>query len=265
MKLQHAAKIAIKSAKIAGKNLMTQFGNVKSRTKTDGSLITSADSISNRLIKTEILTADPSADFLSEENTELRLKNKYGRLWVIDPLDGTTNYVNGLPMWAISIALIDNLDILIGVIHLPLLKVTILAIKGKGTFRNGTKVSVKHPIGNQFKDIFTFCSWRSNNFASNLEGNIRAFGSTAYNFAQFASGHTLGGWELFPRIWDIGAGILIVREAGGFIGDLKGNDIYEKIKKTRKLHKDVLPCIYATSESLYFRMLNDYIKTSLVR
>jgi myo-inositol-1(or 4)-monophosphatase len=259
----YAERFAIDLAQEAGQLLLNHFGAKSFRFKDDDSLETEADLEADRLIYARVNETFPHAKCVSEERVKARdsIQAPEGLLWIWDPLDGTTNFVNGHPIWGVSLALLENLTPVVGVIHIPILKETISAVSGKGARCNGRRIQVCETDGKQFSDIYTFCSWRSHQFSSHLPGNIRAFGSTAYHSAQVACGRTAGSWEMSARIWDIAAGILIVREAGGVVSLVDGHDPLDRLRRTPDIQQEILPSILASSLSVHELMRQDIIST----
>jgi myo-inositol-1(or 4)-monophosphatase len=255
MDLKYAEAFAIKVTEEAGGLLCKLFGANDFRIKDNGSLQATAETKVEAFIQDRVFEAFPKASFLGEESNEL--PNNGDTLWICDPLDGTTNFVNEQPIWGVSLALLEDLKPVVGVVHIPMLGETISAVRGKGVHCKGKKVKARITDGEQFEDIYTFCSWRSNKFASSLPGNIRAFGSTAYHLAQFSCGRTAGGWEMSPKIWDIAAGILLVQEAGGVIHLVEGGDPLDRLREMADIREQFLACVFAASPAVYELMLAD--------
>jgi myo-inositol-1(or 4)-monophosphatase len=259
MDLKYAESFARRVTEEAGKLLCKFFGSNDFGVKKDGSLQATADIEVETLVRNRVMRVFPQASFLGEESSEL---SDIGRtLWVCDPLDGTTNFVNGQPNWGVSLALLEDLRPLLGVVHIPILGETVSAVRGKGVFCKGKRVEARVTDGKQFSDIYTFCSWRSNKFSSNLPGNIRAFGSTAYHLAQFACGRTAGGWEMSAKIWDIAAGIILAQEAGGTVRLVDGGDPIERLRNAQDIRDQTLACIFAANPVVYELMRQDMIVT----
>ncbi|HLJ48462.1 MAG TPA: inositol monophosphatase [Bryobacteraceae bacterium] len=193
----------------------TYSGAANVTTKSDGSLLTELDEILASTIQARITSEYPRDGFLSEENTDF---TRADRLWIVDPLDGTTNYSRDLPIYCVSIALAVGDEITLGGILLPALNRSFIAARGRGAYAGNTKLKVSQRTKLDFGSIVTFCSWRSNDAGIiELPSNVRAFGSTAYHLTLVASGATEGTIELGCRVWDFAAGSLLVTEAGGFM------------------------------------------------
>ena len=197
-------------------------------------LVTEIDELSEDFFITAIKEKYPGHSILSEESGEYEiLSSEY--LWIIDPLDGTTNYAQGLPIFAISVALQFQKQTVLGVVYVPMLDLLFESIRGQGAFLNGTKISVgdKHNLKECLLSTgfpYDQESHHENNskyfayFIPKARG-LRRLGSAAYDLANIAAGVLDGYWELNLSIWDVAAGILLVEEAGGkviMLGDKRG-------------------------------------------
>ncbi|MBE6066160.1 MAG: inositol monophosphatase [Clostridium lundense] len=186
-------------------------------------MVTEVDILSEKIIIDKIKSTYPDHAILSEEEGEIKSESEY--LWVIDPLDGTNNYLHAFPIFCVSIALKKGEETVLGVIYVPRLDEMFWAIKGEGAFLNDEKIEVaqkgnleqcilatgfpydkkisKHNNVNLFTNIIT-----------ELQG-IRRTGSAAFDLCCVACGRIDGYWELKLGLWDLAAGALIVEEAGG--------------------------------------------------
>ena len=210
------------------KEQLGRHGLLVSSKSTEVDLVTEIDRRSEDILLQKIHENYPSHGILSEESGEERIDADY--LWIIDPLDGTTNYAQGLPIFAISIALQYKKEIILGVIYAPVLDEMYTAIKGEGAFLNGQPIRVSeksqlnqsvlatgfpydraiHPDNNA--NYFSY-------FVPLVRG-LRRMGAAAYDLACVAGGTLDGFWELNLELWDVAAGSLLVQEAGGEIIDL---------------------------------------------
>jgi myo-inositol-1(or 4)-monophosphatase len=224
--------IAVKAAKAAGELLRNNMGRIASLhidRKKKFDFVTDIDIESERLIIDIIKSQFPKHAILSEES---RREPAKGYRWIIDPLDGTTNYIHGYPVFAVSIALEHKDEIILGVIYNPLLDELFCAQKGSGAFLNGRAIHVSGV--SELKDslLATGFPFRSKEyldiyltaFASIFRqvSGIRRAGSAALDFAHLACGRCDGFWEIGLSPWDIAAGSLLIEEAGGFITDFNG-------------------------------------------
>lgn len=186
-------------------------------------LVTEIDKKSEKMILAFIQQQFPDHAILAEESGRLDKESKY--LWVIDPLDGTTNYSQGLPIFAVSIALQYQQETVLGVIYAPATDQLFTAIKGKGAFLNGEslQVAAKTDLGDCVLSTgFPYdVALHPNNNVSYFDRillktrAVRRFGAAAYDLACVAAGKFDGYWELQLSLWDVAAAILLIEEAGG--------------------------------------------------
>ncbi len=187
-------------------------------------LVTEIDELSEEFFINAIREKYPEHSILSEESGENKAVNSE-YLWIIDPIDGTTNYAQGLPIFSISIALQYQRETVLGVVYVPMLDLLFEAIKGQKAFLNGKQISVgtKHNLKQCLLATGFPYDQHSNNdnnvnyfsyFVPRARG-LRRLGSAAYDLANIAAGVLDGYWELNLSIWDVAAGILLVEEAGG--------------------------------------------------
>lgn len=215
-------------------------------------LVTQFDRKAQDMIVTSLMKKYPRYGILSEEG--LNYKKEAAIKWIIDPLDGTTNFAHGLPIWAISIALEVEGDILLGVVYEPTSREMFSAIKGNGAFRGRNKISVSNirELGRALlvtgfpydirasknNNLNHFC-----NFAVRAQA-VRRLGSAALDLCYTACGRFDGYWELKLSPWDQAAGSLILNEAGGRISDFKGKkfNIYgnEVLGTNRLIHTQMM-------------------------
>tara|TARA_B100000902_G_scaffold61455_1_gene68484 strand:+ start:835 stop:1635 length:801 start_codon:yes stop_codon:yes gene_type:complete len=191
---------------------LQDFGNISASNKSDGSLITSCDLWSDKTIVEALAIIAPNEGVLSEEGGKLVPKtNAY---WIVDPLDGTTNFAAGIPYWSISIArFVDGIP-QSSFLIIPTLKKKFVAIKGEGVWLNNKKIQVNK--NNQRSECVSLCS-RSikilqKNPSSIFPGKIRLLGVSSLNLTSVAMGQTFGAIESTPKIWDIAAAWLLLEE-----------------------------------------------------
>jgi len=201
-------------------------------------LVTQFDNIAQREIVNYLKKEFPDYGILSEENISYDTHKKIK--WLLDPLDGTTNFAHNLPIWAISIGLEVEADIVLGIVYDPTRKELFSAIKGRGSFLNGKKISVSKTKKLGESLLVTGFPYdirvsKENNldyfarFCLTAQA-VRRLGSAALDLCYTACGRFDGYWELKLSPWDQAAGSLILKEAGGKITDFKGKpfDIYGK-------------------------------------
>lgn len=233
-------QLAESAARLAGEPLLKARRNLNVEFKGEGrhNLVSNADREAESVIKTLILEKFPKHQILAEESG--LHKNDSPCKWVIDPLDGTTNFVHGFPFFCVSIGLEINGNVELGVVFDPVRREMFSAEKGKGAFLNGNPIRVSEERELQKSLLVTGFSYdiRENpekNFdhfySFSLQGQaIRRTGSAALDLCYTAAGIFDGYWELTLSPWDMAAGSLIVQEAGGVVTGLDGNrfSIYQK-------------------------------------
>lgn len=248
--IERRLNVAIRAAKNAGKLLMDDFGRtIKVMTKGDGSLVTEVDLKAEKQIVDAIKKSFPGDGILSEESVPQSSTAAFN--WIIDPLDGTHNYIRGINIFGASIALQHGHEIVMGVIFMPVTKELYHAQKGKGAYRNGKRIRVSGRNLEQSTMIYD-SSIRTNKEPM-LAGlskivdkvfNVRMYGSTARSLTYIAEGKADLEIEFNDKLWDFAAGLLLVEEAGGSATDFRGKvwnlDTRGYIASNGKLHEDVL-------------------------
>jgi len=244
-----------KACKKASKLLIRDFGEVEKlqvSKKGPGDFVTNSDKRTEKIIINELSLARPDYSFLAEESGASGKSTEFK--WIIDPIDGTTNFLHGVPYFAISIGLEKNKEIICGMIFNPITNEMFYAEKGKGAYLNNSRIRVSSrknidecvlltggPIlSYKNKEIF-FKEYES---VSRKVAATRKFGSSALDLAYLASGRCDGVWERNLNYWDIAAGIIIVKEAGGTVTDFKGSDEYIEdrnlLATNSKIDKDLI-------------------------
>ncbi|MBW6506026.1 MAG: inositol monophosphatase [Rhodobacteraceae bacterium] len=232
--------LMIKAARKAGRALVKDFREVENlqvSAKGPGDFVTKADREAERLIKEELRGARPAYGWLGEETGEEAGEDPTRR-WIVDPLDGTTNFLHGLPHWAVSIALEHKGEIVAGVVFDAAKDELFYAEKGLGTFMNETRLRVSGrrtmieaifatgvPFGGRptlpatLQDLARLMP---------VCAGVRRWGAAALDLAYVAAGRYDGYWERGINAWDIAAGLILVKEAGGFVGAVRdGADIFD--------------------------------------
>ncbi|MEM5834772.1 MAG: inositol monophosphatase family protein [Candidatus Aenigmatarchaeota archaeon] len=223
---------AISFAKRAGLLLLKDFRKVKEYSKRGHSkaIKTIYDKASENLIKKLISAKYPEHSILSEETGYVEKDSKY--LWVVDPLDGTGNFVNGNPLFSVSIAFLENNKLKYGAIYFPVSNETFFAERGKGAFLNGKRIFVSK-IDKLEKSYFVTCEGveKSKKRKAKLYStiiskavDIRKLGSGSLECAWVASGRAEAYLTFKVPPWDVAAGVLLVEEAGGRVTDFKGRE-----------------------------------------
>ncbi|WP_223424637.1 inositol monophosphatase family protein [Tateyamaria pelophila] len=232
--------IMMKAARKAGRSLVKDFREVENlqvSSKGPGDFVSKADIAAEAIIREELRTARPTYGWLAEEGGEEDGEDPTRR-WIVDPLDGTTNFLHGLPHWAVSIALEHKGNVVAGVVYDPAKDEMFFAEKGQGAFMNDTRLRVSgrtKMIEGLFSTGLPF-GGRSDLPETLKElarlmpvcSGVRRFGAAALDLAYVAAGRYDGYWERRLNAWDIAAGLLIVKEAGGLVEPLTlGNNMLE--------------------------------------
>jgi len=236
--------------------LIRDFGEIEKlqvSEKGPGDFVTASDKRVEKIIINELNVENSKYSVLCEEKGELIGKNKEKR-WIIDPIDGTTNFLNGLPHFAISIAYEEKGEILSGIIFDPIKNEMFFAEKGQGAYLNNIRTRVSNK--SDFKNSLLVTGgprYTSNikdkvfkeyiELAKKVRPPIRKSGSAALDLAYVAAGRFDGSWQRELKYWDIAAGIIILKESGGFINNLRGNnylqDKIDIVATNSKIHKEL--------------------------
>jgi len=202
-----------------GVQLLEAFGNAQAQEKQDGSLVTEFDKWSDERLRTAIHEAFPEHGVLSEETTHIFPDTEW--CWIIDPIDGTTNFTQGIPLWAISLGLLYQGKPVYGYIYLPTLNHRFHGYwpgdsgleMPKGAFLNESPIQVRADEAgkNQF---FSLCSRSTEVLCEPFPCKVRMLGAATYNLLIVAAGYAIGAVEATPKVWDI-AGIWPILHAAG--------------------------------------------------
>ncbi|MEO0702436.1 MAG: inositol monophosphatase family protein [Pseudomonadota bacterium] len=228
--------IMIKAARRAGRSLVKDFGEVENlqvSSKGAGDFVSRADIAAEAMIREDLMGARPNYGWLGEESDPVEGKDPTRR-WIVDPLDGTTNFLHGLPHWAVSIALEYKGEIVSGVVFDPVKDEMFMAEKGQGAWINNQRLRVSD------RRVMIECVFATGlpfggrpDLPETLQdlarllpatAGVRRFGAAALDLAYVAAGRYEGYWERGLNAWDIAAGVLLVREAGGLIEALDRDD-----------------------------------------
>jgi myo-inositol-1(or 4)-monophosphatase len=209
-----------------GQQLMLDFGRVHADQKSDGSLVTASDKWADQEIRTAIALTFPTHGILSEEAEHIYSGADW--CWIIDPIDGTTNFTRGLPIWGISLGLLYQGTPVFGYVHFPPINQTFhgfLFEDKKESYLNNQRIysSKDQPTKNHF---FSLCARSIEVLTQKFPCKIRMLGVATYNFLAVANGATLGGVEATPKIWDIAAVWVIIQAAGGVWVALDNQQIF---------------------------------------
>lgn len=228
----------IKACRKAAKNIIRDFGEIEKlqvSLKGPGNFVTASDKKAEKILIEELQKARPRFSILSEESG--KIKNDEEFKWIIDPIDGTSNFLHGIPHFAISLGLEHKKEIICGIVFDPIKDEMFLAEKGNGSYLNNQRLRVSsrsklkdcliitggpaYSSLDKDRQLNEYCK-----FSSEVMTPIRKMGSASLDMAYVAAGRCDGFWQRNLNYWDIAAGIVIVKEAGGFVTDFKGNNEY---------------------------------------
>ena len=253
--------VASEAALKAGKILRENIGGTRQITyKGDINLVTEMDMRSEREVVRILRAAFPDHGIVAEEGTDIR--NGSGFTWIIDPLDGTTNYAHGYPCFSVSIALEQEGTIMAGVVYDPMREELFSAQKGQGAFLNEKKISVsvtdtllKSLLATGFPYDRKVSEKNNMNYFRDLlmaSQEVRRDGSAALDLCSVASGRFDGFWELKLKPWDVAAGSLVVTEAGGMVTDLSGKKVdlhaEEILASNGRIHQQMVKIFQEAAE-----------------
>ncbi len=242
-RLSPALNVVVGAVRKASRRLLRDFQEVEQlqvQSKAPGDFVSEADLRAEKSLREDLSRARPGFAFLMEESGESGDKDWEWR-WVVDPLDGTTNFLHGIPHWAISVGIEkrisdDKTEVVAGVIYNPAADELFWAEKGMGAFLNDRRIRVSGRRDMHqalFATGIPFASIpRKGEFVQTLArlmpqvSGIRRFGSAALDLAWTAAGRYDGYWELGVNKWDVAAGLVMVKEAGGYVTDPDGGDAY---------------------------------------
>ena len=234
--------IITKACMKASRSLIRDYGeieNLQVSTKGPGDFVSSADKRTEKILIQELQKAHPDYGIITEETGIINKSNIKNR-WIIDPIDGTMNFLNGVPQFAISIGYEEEGEIKCGVVFNPIMNEMFLAEKGNGAYLNNSRIRVSNK--KKIKDALLVTGGpkqaseiKDKIFSEYINvskhvSNVRKFGSAALDMAYVACGRFDGYWQRELNYWDIAAGIIIVKEAGGFV-DFFENNINTPLKK----------------------------------
>ena len=230
--------IITKACMKASRSLIRDFGeieNLQVSVKGPGDFVTASDKKVEKILIEELQKARPNYSILSEEIGKISNDESYK--WIIDPIDGTANFLHGIPHFAISIGLEQDGEIICGIIYDPIKDEMFVAEKGNGSYLNNQRIRVSSR--SKLKDCIIFTGGPKKeekdretslkeyyNFSSKVQIPIRKLGSAALDMAYVAAGRCDGFWQKYLNYWDIAAGIILVKESGGFVTDYYGENKY---------------------------------------
>ena len=210
--------IMIKASQKASKNLIRDFGELEKlqvSVKGPSDFVSNADTKAEKIIIEELSKAKKNYSIISEEDGSI-IKEDKDNVWIIDPIDGTTNFLHGIPHFAISIALKSNDEIISGLIYDPIKDEMFYAEKNSGAFFNNKRIKVS----NKKEIVNCLFATGGKDEDSKIGLNIRKSGSAALDMAYVASGRFDGYFQKNLNLWDIAAGLILVKEAGGIVNEI---------------------------------------------
>jgi myo-inositol-1(or 4)-monophosphatase len=211
-------RLAEELADEAAIRLRNWFGKATASTKYDGSFVTQADLEVDGLVRQTVANHYPRHGVLTEETSPFYRGDEF--TWVVDPLDGTNNFANGLPLWGCSIALLHEGRPVLAVLDFPPLGQRVSAVRGQGAVWNGRPLLIEPPTELHGNHFFIVDSRGVRALEFSLRPKTRLLGSTAFDLAAVSRGMAVGCCELLPKIWDIAGGWLVLSEAGAKVAPL---------------------------------------------
>ena len=229
--------IITKACLKASRSLIRDFGEIEHlqvSTKAPGDFVSSADKRTEKILLGELQKAHPEYGVITEETGIINKSNTKNR-WIIDPIDGTMNFLNGIPQFAISIAYEEEKVVKCGVIFNPITNEMFTAEEGNGAYLNNSRIRVSKKKEIQDAILVTGGPRKASKIkdkifseyttVSKKVSNVRKFGSAALDMAYVACGRFDGYWQRELNYWDIAAGIIILKEAGGYVDFFEQDEI----------------------------------------
>ncbi len=253
MDIERRRKIAIKACKKAGKILKDNFKKtIEIESKTNKDLVTNIDKKADETTIKLIKKTFPKDGILSEESKGL--SSETGYRWVIDPMDGTHNFVHNIDIFGVSIAVEFKGEVILGVIYMPWTDEFYIAQKGKGAYCNGKKIEVSKRELNKATLVYDSSIRYNKEQMLEVLGkltdkvfNVRMFGSSARSLTYVAEGRVDVEVEFNDKVWDFASGLLLIEEAGGKVTDFEGRpwslDIKGYIASNKTIHQDILDTV----------------------
>jgi myo-inositol-1(or 4)-monophosphatase len=263
--MHHSAllNVMIAAARKAARALKRDFGELEKlqvSLKGPGNFVTAADRRAEETLYAELMKARPGYGFLGEEGGHREGADKT-HTWIVDPLDGTTNFLHGIPQFAISIALEREDSVVAGLVYNPASEEMFIAEKGKGAFMNEQRIRVAGR--KRLADAVVACGLphigrgdlargaKETGAMQQQVAGLRRFGAAALDLAWIAAGRLDGYWERDLKPWDMAAGSILVREAGGFVTDCDGGtDMFgtgHVAAGNEAIHKELLRVLKAAA------------------
>ena len=228
---------------------VSQFGLHPARRKHDGTLVTATDLAIDHMIADRLAVTYPAHHVLSEEQT-----TSYDAgaefTWVIDPVDGTTNFARGMPVWGVSVALLHHGQPVAGAVDFPMVEERFTTAAGAGAWRNGERI---YTADNDLADdelLMMKCTRTDKLFDVRLPLKARIYGSAAYHLCKVADGSALAGIEATPKVWDLAAAYLLVVEAGGLATTWQRAPIFPLAAESKDYAAVTTPIFVAANQAI---------------
>ena len=251
--------VMVQAARKAARVLVRDFGEVENlqvSLKGPANFVSAADRRAEEILHAELAKARPNFGFLLEERGRIEGKDP-SHVWMVDPLDGTTNFLHGIPLFAISIALVKHGTPIAGLVFNPVTDELFVAERGKGAYLNERRLRVA--ARRELADCIVSCGIphrgrgdlalfrRELAIVQQQVAGLRRTGAAALDMAWVAAGRFDGFWERSLSPWDLAAGLILVREAGGYVTDLDGGEaILEKgsvVTGNENIHRSLLAAL----------------------
>jgi myo-inositol-1(or 4)-monophosphatase len=243
--LEFATALATECSEFA----VSQFRLHPPRRKRDGTLVTETDIAIDRLISQRLAAAYPGHHVLSEE--QITVYNADAEFtWVIDPIDGTTNFARGLPIWGVSVALLHNGDPIVGVVDFPLLQECFTAAAGSGAWRNCEPIQTYDGDRADDEQLLMKCTRTDQRLHMQTPLKSRICGSAAYHLCKVADGTALIGVETTPKVWDLAAATLVIVEAGGMVTDWRQEAVFPLAAISQEYVTSAMPVFAAANPAI---------------
>lgn len=219
--MEQSLKILVAAVREAGEVIVRmRQGEVTFTLKANHDVLTQADLLANQILKERLLNAFPGDGWLSEESVDDASRLKCRRVWVVDPIDGTREYVKGVPEYAVSAALVEHGETILACVFNPETNEMFSARRGHGAFLNGKPIHCKSVSSEKLVLLASRSECRRGEWQRFSDQEVLPVGSIAFKLALVAAGRADATFSLSPKSeWDIAAGVLLVTEAGGVVID----------------------------------------------
>lgn len=247
------------TTEVIGDRLINDFGKLQAIHKEDGSLVTKADRWADNEIRTAIINTFPDHGVLTEETTQIFPDSQW--CWIVDPIDGTTNFTRGVPIWGISLGLLYEGTPVFGFVYLPQLRQSFYGYWGgnsrleipTGAYLNNQPIHTTQDSPSK-SHLFNLCARSTEVLKNPFPCKIRMIGVASYNLLLVAAGAAIGGVEATPKIWDLAAVWVIVQAAGGKFIFLDSKPVFP-LQIGQNYGDFSLPCLVVSREKLITEFL----------